>query len=227
LDVDKIRLKVVVANENIPAQGPLSHQITMRTVIKIQFVTIVLSLFLISAPLFAQQPFHSNSALSSGKRVLVISIDGMRSDVLLRAKAPNIRELMRHGSFTFWAESTDIAITLPTHVSMLTGVSPAKHHITWNDDKRVESSAFTVPTLFELAKKAGYDRAPGVGPAGTNTGDSDCRPRWFRSISRRDGAIHSNRSGGKFTRRGREMVCCGKIGRILLGSSRTSEPVPL
>lgn len=136
---------------------------TARTVMKFRSVTIILALLLVATPICAQQPSLRDTALPSDKRVLVVSIDGMRPDVLLRAKAPNIRELTQHGSFTFWAESTDIAITLPTHFSMLTGVSPAKHHITWNDDRQVESSALTVPTLFDLAKKAGYTTSMVVG----------------------------------------------------------------
>src|ERR1039457_5207535 len=152
---------------------------TARIVLKIPSVTIILALFLAAAPLFAQQSSQRNTEPLADKRVLVISIDGMRPDVLLRAKAPNIREMTQHGSFTFWAESTDMAITLPTHVSMFTGVSPAKHHITWNDDRRVESGALTVPTLFDLVKKAGHSTAMVVGKTKlciiAGSGMADCR----------------------------------------------------
>jgi len=130
---------------------------------KLSSFTIVLALFLVAAPLFAEQPSRKIVSPPSDKRVLIISIDGMRPDVLLRAKAPNIRELMLHGSFTFWAESTETANTLPTHVSMLTGVTPAKHNIAWNDDREAESNTFSTPTLFELAKKAGYTTSMVVG----------------------------------------------------------------
>jgi predicted AlkP superfamily pyrophosphatase or phosphodiesterase len=136
---------------------------TAPTTTKFSLSAVILVLLLVATPIFAQQPSQTTSALPSEKRVLIISIDGMRPDVLLRAKAPNIRELTRHGSFTFWAESTDMAITLPTHVSMLTGVTPAKHHVTWNDDRKVKSGDFSVPTLFEFAKKAGFSTAMVVG----------------------------------------------------------------
>ncbi|MBK5276324.1 MAG: alkaline phosphatase family protein [Desulfuromonadales bacterium] len=136
---------------------------TVRTMLKIPVLSIVLTLLLAATPIFAAPPSGKNDTLPSGKRVLIISIDGMRPDVLLRAKAPNIRELTTHGSFTFWAESTDLAITLPTHVSMLTGVSPAKHRITWNDDRHAGSGVLKVPTIFDLTKKAGYSTAMVVG----------------------------------------------------------------
>jgi len=91
------------------------------------------------------------------QRALIISIDGLRPDVLLRADAPRIRELMRQGSFTFWARSTAVSITLPTHVSMLTGVEPQVHGIHWNGDLPLSEPVYPkVSTIFELAKKAGY-----------------------------------------------------------------------
>jgi predicted AlkP superfamily pyrophosphatase or phosphodiesterase len=46
-------------------------------------------------------------------RVLLVSIDGLRPDALLRADAPVIRGLMKRGSYTFWAQTTDMAVTLP------------------------------------------------------------------------------------------------------------------
>lgn len=138
-------------------------QMTGRIVMKFPAVTIAVILFLAATPLFAQQPSLRNAALPSDKRVLIISVDGMRPDVLLRAKTPNIRALTLHGSFTFWAESTDMAITLPTHVSMLTGKTPARHNIAWNDNRLMKADKLKVPTLFDLAKKAGYTTSMVVG----------------------------------------------------------------
>jgi predicted AlkP superfamily pyrophosphatase or phosphodiesterase len=129
-----------------------------RTVAKSSSFVFILALFLAVGPVFVLK-----AAPPSDKHVVVISMDGMRPDVLLRAKAPNIRALADRGSFTFWAESTDVAITLPTHVSMFTGVAPAKHRVTWNDDRDVEPSMLAVPTLFDLTKKAGYSNAMIVG----------------------------------------------------------------
>jgi predicted AlkP superfamily pyrophosphatase or phosphodiesterase len=95
---------------------------------------------------------------AADKRVMIISIDGLRPDLLIRAKASNIRSLYTNGSFSFWARTTDFGNTLPSHTSMLTGVKIPKHGITWNGDKpnKGASPHPKVPTLFELAKKAGY-----------------------------------------------------------------------
>ncbi len=87
--------------------------------------------------------------------VLIISIDGLRPDCLLRADAPNLRKLMNVGAFSMWARTTDIAITLPSHVSMLTGVTPEKHGIGFNSDPPADAR-IAVPTLFDLAKEHGF-----------------------------------------------------------------------
>ena len=94
-------------------------------------------------------------------RVLIISIDGLRPDLLLRSFMPRVRGLCSEGSFTFWAETAPEAYTLPCHVTMLTGASSDKHGVTWND--YIEESYPNVPTLFEVAKQAGYSTAMATG----------------------------------------------------------------
>lgn len=107
---------------------------------------------------------HSAPPAPRVARVLVVSVDGLRPDVLLRADAPVLRALMDRGSFTMWAATTDVAVTLPSHVSMLTGVTPARHGITWNGDFPAGVATYPkVPTLFELAKRAGFTTAMAAG----------------------------------------------------------------
>ena len=137
-------------------------------------------------------------------RVLIISIDGCRPDVALRADMPHLRSLMARGSFSFWANTTDVAITLPSHTSMLTGVTPEKHGIHYNDDKPTNKPEHPlVPTLFDLAKKKGFTTAlcagkskfrastPKVRWIGNSswklmmTKSPPWRPRSFTSTSRR------------------------------------------
>ena len=113
--------------------------------------------------LLTVSPFASAAAprpVPQIKRALIISVDGLRPDVLLRADAPRIRGMVDSGSFTFWARSTVYSLTLPTHVSLLTGVIPEAHGIVWNGDLPLTQPIYSrVPTLFELAGKAGYSTA--------------------------------------------------------------------
>ncbi|HTL27871.1 MAG TPA: ectonucleotide pyrophosphatase/phosphodiesterase, partial [Tepidisphaeraceae bacterium] len=97
-------------------------------------------------------------------RVLIISVDGCRPDLIFRAHTPNIHKLIEEGSFTFWAKSTPMANTLPSHVSMLTGVGPARHAIMWNGDLPLSVPVYPlVPTIFEVAHNAGYTTGVATG----------------------------------------------------------------
>src|SRR4051812_4091761 len=94
------------------------------------------------------------------ERMVIISIDGCRPDLLLRANTPNVHGLIARSTFTFWARTTPPSITLPSHTSMLTGVVPRKHKIEWNEDlKLVEPFYPKFPTLFEVAHRAGLTTA--------------------------------------------------------------------
>ena len=97
-------------------------------------------------------------------RVLVVSIDGLRPDVLLRADTPRMHEMMKEGSFSMWAKTTPASITLPSHVSMFTGVVPEVHAIFWNAELPLAKPVYpNSPTLFELARRAGYTTAIAAG----------------------------------------------------------------
>jgi predicted AlkP superfamily pyrophosphatase or phosphodiesterase len=109
-------------------------------------------------------PLQRTARPVHARRVLIVSIDGLRPDVLLRGDAPRLRELMARGSFSMWAQTTPAAVTLPSHVSMLTGVTPAVHGIEWNQDLPLSKRIYPArPTLFELAKRAGYSTALAAG----------------------------------------------------------------
>jgi predicted AlkP superfamily pyrophosphatase or phosphodiesterase len=120
-------------------------------------VTFILGILLSSIPLGAQpQP----KPVPQIERVLIISIDGLRPDLLLRGDTPNLRKLYEGGCYTFWARTTAASTTLPSHVSMLTGVVPEVHAIMWNADLPLAEPVYPLaPTLFELAKKRGYTTA--------------------------------------------------------------------
>ncbi len=93
-------------------------------------------------------------------RIVIITIDGCRPDLLLRANTPFIHSLLPAASFSFWARTTAESVTLPSHASLLTGVPPTKHEIQWNKDLPLEHPVYPAyPTLFQLAKKAGYTTA--------------------------------------------------------------------
>src|SRR5262245_18128368 len=100
----------------------------MRVTLKL----LALALALVLSGAVGQDPAPASQPAGADptrRRVLIISVDGLRPDVMLRAKAPNLHGLMERGAFTCWAQTTAVAVTLPSHCSMLTGVRPQKHQI--------------------------------------------------------------------------------------------------
>jgi predicted AlkP superfamily pyrophosphatase or phosphodiesterase len=98
------------------------------------------------------------------QRVFIVSIDGLRPDLALRADTPTLHQMLKDASFTFWARTTAESVTLPSHTSMLTGVVPIRHEIQWNRDLPLEHPVYpSFPTLFELAHAAGYTTAMAAG----------------------------------------------------------------
>jgi arylsulfatase A-like enzyme len=91
------------------------------------------------------------------QHVVLISIDGLRPDLALRANMPTLRGMLRDGAYTFWAKTTAVSVTLPSHTSMVTGVRPDKHGITWNSDLPFSEPVYPKrPTVMEMATAAGY-----------------------------------------------------------------------
>ena len=109
---------------------------------------------------FAAASLAEAPATQPRGRVLIVSIDGLRPDLMLRARTPVLTGLMESGSFTCWAQTTAASVTIPSHISMVTGVRPQKHKIEWNYDLPLAKPVYpAVPTLFELAHEAGYSTA--------------------------------------------------------------------
>ncbi|HEX6927220.1 MAG TPA: ectonucleotide pyrophosphatase/phosphodiesterase [Longimicrobiaceae bacterium] len=102
-------------------------------------------------------PEVQNRAVS--EHVIVISIDGLRADAIERADAETLQRLMREGAYSLEARTILPSITLPSHTSMLTGATPAMHGVDWNDERVEEEGVIQTPTMFAIARKAGYHTA--------------------------------------------------------------------
>ena len=96
------------------------------------------------------------------EHVFIISLDGGKPDVIQQSQMPVLKRLVAEGACTWGAQTTVPSSTLPSHVSMLTGVQPAKHLVTWNSYKP-EAGVVKVPTVFSLVKQAGGSTAMFVG----------------------------------------------------------------
>jgi predicted AlkP superfamily pyrophosphatase or phosphodiesterase len=101
-------------------------------------------------------------AAPRAQHVFIISFDGGKPAVMQKSKMPTLFSMVKHGAHTWNAQTIFPSITLVSHTSMLTGVSPAKHKIDWNDWKP-EKGMLTVPTVFALAKAQKLSTAMFVG----------------------------------------------------------------
>lgn len=93
------------------------------------------------------------------EHVIVISIDGLRPDAIDKFGASTLQRLMRDGSYSLQARTILPSITLPSHTSMLTGVGPETHGITWNDNRTDEHGTVDSPTILALARERGMHTA--------------------------------------------------------------------
>jgi arylsulfatase A-like enzyme len=100
-----------------------------------------------------------NGGAPSTANVIIISIDGLRPDAIERFEARVLQRMLREGAYSLAARTVHPSITLPSHTSMLTGVSPEVHGITWNSDETRTRGVVEVPTVFELAHAAGFSTA--------------------------------------------------------------------
>jgi predicted AlkP superfamily pyrophosphatase or phosphodiesterase len=97
--------------------------------------------------------------------VVIVSIDGLRPDAIERFDATTLRRLMREGSYSRDAQTILPSTTLPSHASMLTGVDVDVHRVTWNSDEPDALGPLAVPTIFGLARAAGFRTAAFFGKA--------------------------------------------------------------
>ena len=91
--------------------------------------------------------------------IVIVSIDGLRADAVSPEMTPALWRLARGGSYSLAARTISPSKTLPSHTSMLTGVSPAVHGITWNSDETDERGTVRVPTVFAIADRYGLKTA--------------------------------------------------------------------
>ncbi len=105
-----------------------------------------------------------------GTPVIFLSVDGLMPEHIFNSekynlKIPHIKKLLKLGAYATGVEGVLPTLTYPTHVTMLTGVTPSQHGIVSNwyqDPTKIHdgawmwfTSAIKVPTLWDLAHDQG------------------------------------------------------------------------
>lgn len=91
--------------------------------------------------------------------VIIVSIDGLRPDAIDRFGARTLQRLMAEGASSLEATTILPSKTLPSHTSMLTGLEPEDHGVTWNREEMDDHGHVATPTIFAAAKQAGLQTA--------------------------------------------------------------------
>lgn len=88
------------------------------------------------------------------RRVVILSIDGLRPDAIALVPMQRLLGLMQNGAYSLSAQTTYPSVTLSAHASMLTGLCPSDHGVNWND--YIPENGYAQGTdLFDLAHAAG------------------------------------------------------------------------
>jgi len=114
------------------------------------------------------------SSFASASPLLLVSIDGLRPSDVANAddeqlKIPNLRRLMAEGVYATGVKGVLPTLTYPSHTTILTGVSPARHGISgnltfdplWKNQQGWYwyASDIRSPTLWDAARSAGIGTA--------------------------------------------------------------------
>ena len=120
---------------------------------------LALSVMVALAPGCAVAVSHGAPLPAAAGHLLLISVDGLRPDALLQADTPNIDALWQNGAYSWQAQTVLPSETLPSHASMISGLTVERHGFTSNSFK----GSFQVATIFSEVKAAALSNAMIVG----------------------------------------------------------------
>ncbi len=122
------------------------------------------------------------------RHVIILSLDGLRPDAIEAAGMTHLIALMETGAYSLSARTIHPSSTLPSHTSMLTGMCPAGHGVTWND--YLPDRGYARGTdLFDLAHAAGLQTVMVVGKEKLRQISEPASVDIFRYINDRDSVI--------------------------------------
>ena len=120
---------------------------------RIRFITILILIILLPAFSYAD---------GAAEYAIIITIDGLRPDAIYKADTPNLDSLIMKGSYTPSAKTVKSAKTLPSHTSLVTGLTTKRHRMARNT-YTPELGHTELETIFSVAKKSGLGTAMFVG----------------------------------------------------------------
>ncbi|MDB9786655.1 alkaline phosphatase family protein [Bacteriovoracaceae bacterium] len=121
-------------------------------------IFLLMSFTLTILKLYAEDNPRSSDFRNVKPLTILISIDGLRPDALKKAQTPYIDRLRKNAVCDKIARTVLPSLTLPSHTSMLFGVSSRKHGIWWNS-YREEVGLIKINGIFDLVQIKGHRSA--------------------------------------------------------------------
>jgi arylsulfatase A-like enzyme len=90
--------------------------------------------------------------VAGAHHVVIVTIDGLRPDAITEADMPRLTRLLRESAASRTALAPDPYLTLPSHLAIVTGQTPARHGVRSNQEL---SREFAGATLFTAVHGAG------------------------------------------------------------------------
>src|SRR5215211_3669049 len=142
----------------LPSATPTATQTITQTPTASQTATATLTATSTEAP----SPTITPTFAPPARRVVIVSIDGLRPDAIFPASMSNLITLMQSGAFSLGAQTVFPSVTLVAHASMLSGLCPSRHGVLWNE--YIPERGYTQGTdLLDLAHAAGLETIMYVG----------------------------------------------------------------
>ena len=128
--------------------------------------------------------------------LLLISIDGLRADVIGTGTLPTVDALARRGVHAEWMNPSYPTLTFPNHYTLVTGLRPDRHGIVHNnfrdpqlgvfmskEDSARDGRFWKGEPIWSVAEKAGIASATMFWP-GSEAEIVGHRPRYWRKFDR-------------------------------------------
>jgi predicted AlkP superfamily pyrophosphatase or phosphodiesterase len=164
-----------------------------RSYASIRSAGLIASAFLLLLVLCSPKPaiVQTVSPPAARQKLLVVSVDGLDWRYLKQAdefhlRIPNIRRLMREGSWADGVVGVYPSVTWPSHTTLITGVIPEVHGILGNRRPRAEGGDYywspdllKAPTLWQAARNQGLITASVTWPVTTGADITYDLPEYF------------------------------------------------
>lgn len=98
--------------------------------------------------------FQPRRVRAPARRVLVVSVDGLRGDALALYAPPVLTALSEGGAWTDRALTVLPSLSVPAHLSMLAGVPPSEHGV-HSDRMQITQEMSGLDPLFRRARRGG------------------------------------------------------------------------